>query len=466
MVTRVEQPFIQDFRLLNDKKIVVVKGFNRLIKFVKLEYPDMKIIEVKDIPTALELVSSREAFGYIGTSLVSSYHIQDGFSEKLKIVNSFKDFTFGFGVLNTEKELLFILNKIMKTTTEKEKRDILNRWITVTTEYEMDYMLILKVVGFFLIILVFILYYNKKFYKLKERFELAHVGDDSGVWDWDLVDDSIYLSKRWKEIIGYSDDELKSSLSSWEDNVHPDDLKEALLNLQNNIDKKTDMYESAHRLKHKDGRWIWVLDKGKTIFDKDDKAIRMVGTMVDISKEKELEEKLEEQRDTLYHQANHDALTGLPNRALFYDRLEKGIQKAKRYKTSLALFFIDLDKFKEINDSFGHEVGDEVLKVVANRLKKTIREEDTLARLGGDEFTIIIGDIISEQDVAAFAQKVLDSLKKPMDINGDIFDVSISIGISFYPKDGDDANHLIKCADTAMYKAKECGRNNFQFSLN
>ena len=172
---------------------------------------------------------------------------------------------------------------------------------------------------------------------------------------------------------------------------------------------------------------------------------------------------IKKQKDILYDQAHHDALTGLPNRVLFNDRLEHGIEQAKRHKTEIALFFIDLDHFKQINDSLGHPIGDRVLVVVTERLKARIRKEDTLARLGGDEFTIIIEGMEELQDVSHLAQKILEVLTQPIHIEGHTLYISCSIGISFYPQDGIDANNLIKYADAAMYKAKEEGRNNFQF---
>ena len=172
---------------------------------------------------------------------------------------------------------------------------------------------------------------------------------------------------------------------------------------------------------------------------------------------------IKKQKDVLYDQAHHDALTGLPNRVLFNDRLEHGIELAKRHKTKIALFFIDLDHFKQINDSLGHPIGDRVLVAVTERLKAKIRKEDTLARLGGDEFTVIIEDIKEIEDVSLLAQKILNVLTQPIHIEGHTLYISCSIGISLYPQDDIDAHNLVKYADAAMYKAKELGRNNFQF---
>ncbi len=172
---------------------------------------------------------------------------------------------------------------------------------------------------------------------------------------------------------------------------------------------------------------------------------------------------IKKQKDVLYDQARHDCLTGLPNRVLFNERLEEGIKEAKDQGTELALFFIDLDQFKEINDSLGHEIGDKVLKVVAERIKAKIRKKDTLARLGGDEFTIIIEKYKNIQDISNLAEKVLKVLLQPIHVEGNTLYISCSIGISLYPQDDMNANNLLKYADTAMYKAKDEGRNNFQY---
>jgi len=183
----------------------------------------------------------------------------------------------------------------------------------------------------------------------------------------------------------------------------------------------------------------------------------------DISEKKKAQEKLIEQKNILHYQAHHDALTGLPNRTLFNDRLEHGIARAKRHKTMLALLFVDLDHFKQINDSLGHHIGDRVLKVVAERLRAKIRKEDTLSRLGGDEFTLILEEIHKVQDIQKLAEKIEKVITQPMHIEGHTLYISGSIGISIYPQDDEKPQNLIKYADAAMYRAKDEGRNNYQF---
>ena len=164
----------------------------------------------------------------------------------------------------------------------------------------------------------------------------------------------------------------------------------------------------------------------------------------------------------LQHIANHDNLTGLPNRLLFLDRLEQSIKHSKRNHTSVSVLFLDLDRFKEVNDTFGHDVGDQLLQKISKKLSHLIREEDTVSRLGGDEFTIILNDL-NENNIIKVTQKIISTMQDKISIaNTDLF-VTFSIGISNFPQDGDTPTILLRNADTAMYKAKELGKNQYQF---
>lgn len=163
------------------------------------------------------------------------------------------------------------------------------------------------------------------------------------------------------------------------------------------------------------------------------------------------------------HLAHHDPLSGLPNRLLFFDRLEQSIRHSRRRGETLAVLFLDLDQFKQINDSFGHAVGDEVLKTVAQQLRDTVREEDTIARIGGDEFSIIMERLHTPADAVVGVQHLADAFNRPFHIPGHQFNITTSIGISLYPQDGEDAQTLLRNADTAMFKAKKEGRHSFKF---
>ena len=188
-----------------------------------------------------------------------------------------------------------------------------------------------------------------------------------------------------------------------------------------------------------------------------------VGSGRDITEQVLLKQKLQEQARHLDHQAHHDALTDLPNRTLFQDRLEQMIRRAQRDNTRFALIFIDLDHFKKINDSLGHDVGDRIIQVIGQRLKGMLHHEYTLARVGGDEFTVLVEDFTSVQTVSHLARRLIAEIKEPMEVDTHVLYVSSSIGISVYPQDSTIAGDLLKYADSAMYKAKEEGRDNYQF---
>ena len=176
-----------------------------------------------------------------------------------------------------------------------------------------------------------------------------------------------------------------------------------------------------------------------------------------------LTEQIEAAKAQMDHLAYHDVLTDLPNRRLLQDRLNQAIEVARRQDGRLALMYLDLDRFKHINDSLGHTVGDHLLQSVAKRLLTCVRQSDTVSRQGGDEFVLLLPLIEQAEDAALSAQKMLSALSHPHHVDGIDLHVSVSIGISIYPDDGQDAQTLIKCADTAMYHAKECGRNNYKF---
>jgi len=205
-------------------------------------------------------------------------------------------------------------------------------------------------------------------------------------------------------------------------------------------------------------------------YDKNGKTIGTVGSGRDITELKKIQldletslEALDEKRNQLAYQASHDALTGLANRVLFMDRLTQSISSAQRNNKQIVVLFIDLDNFKEINDSLGHSVGDAVLVEVSKRMRAIVRKSDTLSRLGGDEFCVILNDIDGLEDVINIIDKGMIKLKEPLSIGNNVFYMGMSIGISIYPNDGDSATLLLKNADAAMYKAKDSGRGTYCF---
>ena len=246
-------------------------------------------------------------------------------------------------------------------------------------------------------------------------------------------------------------------------------------------------YESERQMKRRDGSLFWCRMLAKLV-DPDDPKKGSIFITEDISERKMAQEELEarvrertaelaatnvrleheiaERRQIelqIRHLANHDALTDLPNRRLLEDRLEQALKISRRSGNLLAAMFIDLDDFKPVNDTLGHRVGDLLLQAVARRLCKLVRESDTVARVGGDEFVLLLPELHSRLDAIHIAERVMHSLAEPFAIEGHKLCIGMSIGIGLFPDDGNDADSLLSCADTAMYRAKEVGRSNFQF---
>lgn len=171
-------------------------------------------------------------------------------------------------------------------------------------------------------------------------------------------------------------------------------------------------------------------------------------------------------QERLHYMAHHDALTRLPNRTLFLDRLRQAMARARWHNRLIAVMFMDLDRFKEINDTLGHDIGDQLLVAITERISSSVRTGDTVARFGGDEFAVLLDDIASAKDISQLARKVLDTLAPAFVIGGHEIFMTASIGVSIFPTDGEDTNSLLRCADVAMYRAKDLGRNNFQFYSN
>lgn len=292
------------------------------------------------------------------------------------------------------------------------------------------------------------------------RYALAAQGANDGLWDWNLVSEpeSVYYSQRWNEILGIENDEKEIQTSRcWLDKIHPDDLEKTTRELNDHINGKTHHFQNEHRLLHSSGEYRWVLSRGLAVRDGDGNASRIAGSLTDITERKKAEEKME-------HDAVHDALTGLPNRKALTDRLQRSIEKRKKDEDFLfAVLFLDLDRFKVVNDSMGHQIGDELLKVLSERLKLVVRPGDMVARLGGDEFVILIDDLNNTAQVTEISERILSELKKPVEIADENIYSNCSIGIVMSSSDYEDTDNIVRDADLAMYRAKSRGKGRYEF---
>jgi diguanylate cyclase (GGDEF)-like protein/PAS domain S-box-containing protein len=295
--------------------------------------------------------------------------------------------------------------------------------------------------------------------KSQERFDLAVNGSNDGIWDWTISTDEFYFSPRFKELLGYADNEFPDHLNSFKDRLHPYDAPETWEAVHQHIDFGAP-FDVIYRLSTKSGEWRWFRAKGAAIRDADGLVRRMAGSISDVTALKNAENRLA--KDALI-----DGLTGLPNRKLLLERLRVNIEQSKISEFNYALLFLDFDRFKLINDSLGHEAGDDLLRQIADRLKKNVRSEDSIsrtafgntsARLGGDEFVVLLPDLKFLEDAVQVGERLLSVLAAPYQLNGHEVFSTVSIGTVFGNPGYVRAEDVLRDADTAMYEAKRAGK--------
>lgn len=430
----------------------------------------------------------------------------------------------------------------------------------------------------------------------EERQRLANIlwGTGTGTWEWNVQTGETRFNERWAQMIGYSLEEIGPiSIATWERFTHPDDLVRSEQALQRHFTGEVENYECEARMRHRDGHWIWVLDRGRIISrDAEGRPLWMAGTHLEITARKRAEMALRQseeyhrsvvevlaegiviqdvegrivecnpsairllglprekicgrmllelgtrilrsdgspyppdespvvrclrdgqpiynevvgigrssgdilwlslntqpiydtkessasvlaivssfvditthrqQQKQLEYLAHYDALTHLPNGVLLVDRLKQAMAQVKRRSQHLAVVYIDLDGFKEVNDHYGHDEGDELLKALAGRMQEVLREVDTVSRIGGDEFIAVLSDLPERDAVLPLVERLLDCCSRPFDIQGSQVQVSGSLGVTFYPQPGPvEATQLMAQADQAMYQAKQAGKNRYR----
>jgi diguanylate cyclase (GGDEF)-like protein/PAS domain S-box-containing protein len=286
----------------------------------------------------------------------------------------------------------------------------------------------------------------------EERYALAAAGSNDAMWDWDLDRGEIYFSPRWKDMLGLQTHAVCNSPESWFARIHREDVEAFRGALDAHLAGHTAHFQHEYRIAHEDGSYRRVLARGVAVRGADGHATRIAGSQTDVTEQAAAQEQLR-------HAALHDTLTGLPNRALFMELLAQVVDRSRRHREHLfAVLFLDIDRFKMINDSLGHLVGDELLVGIARRLEHCMRAGDAIARLGGDEFTILLNDLSSVNQAGSIADRIHSALRVPFCVQDrDIF-VTVSIGIAESLTGYDRADDIMRDADTAMYRAKALGR--------
>jgi diguanylate cyclase (GGDEF)-like protein/PAS domain S-box-containing protein len=293
------------------------------------------------------------------------------------------------------------------------------------------------------------------------RWRLALEAAGDGVWDWNIATGEETCSDGLLRMFGYEPGELPNDLSALDVRTHPDDRAQMAVDRDAHLTGSSPAYVNEHRVQCKNGEWKWVLSRGMVVArNHDGQPLRMIGTHTDISGRKRAE-------TLIWQQANFDALTGLPNRRMLRQQLDVSLLRAAQHGRPVAVAFIDLDHFKEVNDTLGHDFGDMLLVQAAQRIRQATASSDTVARMGGDEFTVVVSDITAGDhmgdELSQRLAALLDALSQGFELRGQTVFVSASIGVALYPTDATQVEDLFKHADQALYSAKGAGRNRFCF---
>lgn len=286
----------------------------------------------------------------------------------------------------------------------------------------------------------------------EERYALSAAGSNDGLWDWDLRREKIYLSPRWREMLGLADEEVSDSPAEWFSRIHPDDVARVTKQMDAHLAGTLPHFECEFRVRHADGTYLWMLTRGLAVRGDDGSAHRVAGSQTDITSRKRAEQQL-------VHDALHDALTGLANRTLFLDLVRQALARLKRDPESrFAVAFLDLDRFKIVNESLGHVHGDDLIVATSRRFENALRESDTVARLGGDEFAILLEEIGTKDEATRLSESLHQSLASPFHLGGKEIFVSASLGVAHCDQGYERPEDILRDAELAMYQAKERGK--------
>ena len=292
---------------------------------------------------------------------------------------------------------------------------------------------------------------RQRLQSIQRAYNMAMLAAHDGFWEWDPITKRLHVGTRLLEILGYQEDFLPDT-EAWLKLVHPDDVAAYNKAVALHLKGRNEHFYCEYRVLANDGIYRWIASRGLAVRDRHGKAYQMVGSVTDITERRLHQEEME-------FLAQHDALTGLPNRLLFAEQLQTAIQQAHSADTRLAVLFIDLDRFKNINDTLGHRAGDQLLQLVAQRIRSGMPATCRLYRQGGDEFIVLIDPIQEASAAVEVAMLLKDLITSPLSGDDTHFFTSASIGISLFPDDAGDGESLLRHADTAMYEAKAAGGN-------
>jgi diguanylate cyclase (GGDEF)-like protein/PAS domain S-box-containing protein len=294
----------------------------------------------------------------------------------------------------------------------------------------------------------------RNFQSIRRAYDMAMQAAHDGFWEWNPKTKALRVGQRLLQILGYHEDFLPDT-HAWLRLVHPDDVAKYNQAVALHLKGESEYFYCEYRVLAKDGQYRWIASRGLAVRDKNGRAYQMVGSVTDITERHNHQEEME-------FLARHDILTGLPNRLLFAEHLNDAIITACAEKSRLAVLFLDLDRFKNINDTLGHRAGDHLLQLVTERLRGKLPDNARIYRQGGDEFIVLLAPVTDSDAALAAAGIAKDIIATPITGDESDFFTSVSIGVSLYPDDASDGETLLRHADTAMYEAKSAGGNSIR----
>ena len=470
-----EENYVENIASIKDRKIALIKDYGYASK-IRRQYSDIQFITVDNIQHGLVAVSTGEIDALLCTLALCSYTIAELGLNNVRIVGKTEfDTKLALGVQKKLPLLVSILNKAIDQISPGQQQVILDSWIKQKFAPKTDYTLVYQVVVVAIMLLAISLFWNRRLsreinlraatekelvaaeriLRISHQRQMLHREQTPlGVIEWNTDFEFEYWNKAAEGIFGFTEDEVIGRHVT--ERILPQEAREAVDVVWRDLLANKGGERSTNENITKDGRTILCEWYNTPLLNQDGKVVG-VSSLVDDITERRQSEKM------IWEQANFDSLTGLPNRNMFHNRLEQEIVKSKRADLSLALLLVDLDEFKEVNDTLGHDVGDLLLKEAARRIKACVRDSDTVARLGGDEFTIILSELNATNEADDIVEKIIASLAEEFPIGEEVIHISGSIGITLFPKDATDIDALIKSADQAMYTAKHNGRNCYSY---
>ena len=467
--------YVENIATIEDRKIALIKDYGYASK-IRRKYSQINFVTVDDIQSGLIAVSTGKVDALLCTLALCSYTIADLGLNNVRIVGKTEfDTKLALGVQKYMPELVSILNKAIDLITPGQQQAILDEWIRQKFVAQTDYTLAYQIAAISIILIGIFAFWNHRLSQevslrkatekeLKSAEEVLRMSHQRlllhreqtplGVIEWNTDFECVYWNDAAERIFGYTSEEILGHQPV--ETIVPESETEAVEAIWKDLLEKRGGERSTNENITKDGRTIQCEWYNTPMVNDAGKVIGVTSLVDDVTAKKQSDE-------VIWKQANFDTLTGLPNRNMFHDRLAQELKKSHRAGLPLALLLIDLDEFKEVNDTLGHDIGDRLLLQAGNRITSCVRESDTVARLGGDEFIIIVSEVHRKRTIDDIAEKIINTLSEAYTIGNEVIHTSGSIGITLYPDDAKDIDTLVKNADQAMYAAKENGRNCFSY---